>query len=54
MAEFKVLKDYRDLDKKRLVKAGEEVEMTVKRSEEIEDKLGKGFLKRLDPPESKK
>lgn len=44
MAKFKVSKPYRDLELGRKLKANEEVEMTVKRSEEIEKILAdKGF-----------
>lgn len=53
MAEFKVLKPYKDVELDRVLKEGEEVEMTVKRSKEIADKLGDDFLKRLDKPPSK-
>lgn len=56
MAKFKVLQPYRDLKlNKRLVK-NEEVEMTVKRSEEIAETLKRkgfkgDFLERIDNKE---
>lgn len=58
MAKFKVLKPYKDLElEKKLIK-NEKVEMTVKRSEEIEKTLsGKGyegpFLERIDNKDKK-
>ncbi|BFL77966.1 hypothetical protein FH103_01785 [Staphylococcus hominis] len=58
MAKFKVLKPYKDLElEKKLIK-NEKVEMTVKRSEEIEKTLSdKGyegpFLERIDNKDKK-
>ena len=58
MAKFKVLKPYKDLKlEKKLIK-NEKVEMTVKRSEEIEKTLSdKGyegpFLERIDNKDKK-
>lgn len=58
MANFKVLKPYKDLElEKKLIK-NEKVEMTVKRSEEIEKTLSdKGyegpFLERIDNKDKK-
>lgn len=58
MAKFKVLKPYKDLGlEKKLIK-NEKVEMTVKRSEEIEKTLSdKGyegpFLERIDNKDKK-
>ena len=59
MAKYKVLKGYRDAELKRHIRAGEEVELTVKRAEEIERKLEEqgyedAFLKRLDEPKKAK
>ncbi|MDW4473941.1 hypothetical protein QI106_00560 [Staphylococcus saprophyticus] len=53
MAKFKVLKPYHDLELDKKLKKNDEVEMTVKRSEEVEktlaDKNFDGpFLKRSD------
>lgn len=58
MVKFKVLKPYKDLElEKKLIK-NEKVEMTVKRSEEIEKTLSdKGyegpFLERIDNKDKK-
>ena len=53
MAKFKVLKPYIDRQIGRELRAGEDVEMTVKRSEEIAKTLKKKgykgeFLERID------
>lgn len=53
MALYKVNKPYRDLELGRLLKANDEVEMTVKRAEEVTKSLkdrghGDDFLERLD------
>lgn len=55
MAKFKVLKPYKDLELDQKLKEGEEVEMTVKRSDEVAKTLKeKGyegdFLERVDKP----
>lgn len=59
MAKFKVLKPYKDLKLGRWTKVNEEIEMTVKRSEEITETLKrKGFkgkyLERIDNKKEKK
>ncbi|MEB7460972.1 hypothetical protein ACYCKH_11640 [Staphylococcus capitis] len=44
MAKFKVLKPYTDIELNRKLNENDEVEMTVKRSEEVEKTLSeKGF-----------
>lgn len=44
MAEFKVLKSYKDKEFDKKLKKNQKVEMTVKRSEEVEKTLAdKGF-----------
>lgn len=44
MAEFKVLKSYKDKELDKKLKKNQKVEMTVKRSEEVEKTLAdKGF-----------
>ena len=53
MALYKVNKPYRDLELGKLLQTGEEVEMTVKRAEEVTKSLkdrghGDDFLERLD------
>ncbi|WP_436870209.1 hypothetical protein [Staphylococcus shinii] len=52
MAQFKVNKSYKDLEIGRVLNADEQVEMTVKRSEEVEKTLEKAgykgpFLERI-------
>ena len=39
MAKFKVGFDFKDLEENKVLKKGEEVERTVKRADEINDKL---------------
>lgn len=58
MAKFKVLKPYKDLELEKNLIKNEKVEMTVKRSEEIEKTLSdKGyegpFLERIDNKDKK-
>lgn len=51
MANYKVLKEFRDKETKELYTAGKEIEMTVKRAEEAEKNLAKfggPFLERTD------
>ena len=43
MAKFKVLKAYRDKELDRDLEVNDEVEMTVKRSEEVKTLSDKGF-----------
>lgn len=52
MAKFKVLKPYKDLELEKDLKKNDEVEMTVKRSEEVENNLSENgfngpFLERI-------
>lgn len=56
MAKFKVLKDFRDIHTKEIYEANSEIEMTVKRSEEVTKNLDASFLQRIEeePPKSKK
>lgn len=51
MAKFKVLKRYRDTHTKVVQEVGAEIEMTVKRSEELASNLDDTYLERLDVPE---
>lgn len=53
MAKFKVLKTFRDIHTGEVYEAKKEIEMTVKRSEEVAANLGDTFLKRLDEPKTK-
>ncbi|MFB4471826.1 hypothetical protein ACDI16_02510 [Oceanobacillus caeni] len=59
MAKFKVLQPYKDLEIGRKLKKNEEIEMTVKRSEEVAETLEvKGFkgefLERIDNKKDEK
>lgn len=51
MAKFKVLNRFKDLKKDEVHEAGETVDMTIKRADEIEAKLkdyNRDFLERID------
>lgn len=51
MAKYKVLKKFRDTHTKKVYKENAEIEMTVKRADEVEKNLDSSFLERLDRPE---
>ena len=51
MPKFKVLKTFRDKHSKKLYEMGSEIEISVKRANEIEKNLGKSFLSRVDEEE---
>lgn len=53
MAKYKVLKKFRGIKEKRVFEPKDEIDITVKRGDEIEEKLGKGFIERLDKTEEK-
>lgn len=53
MAKFKVLKKFRDIHTKDVYDGNSEIEMTVKRSEEVAKNLDDSYLERLDAPDSK-
>lgn len=53
MAKFKVLKAFRDIHTGEIYEPKKEIEMTVKRSDEVVSNLGDTFLKRLDEPKTK-
>lgn len=57
MAKFKVLKEYKDKKLNKVVKAGEEIEITVKRADEINEALKSfdgPFVERVEEPKEKK
>ncbi|EIT7294074.1 MULTISPECIES: hypothetical protein [Listeria] len=54
MAKFEVLKKFKDKETKEVYEKGTEIELTVKRADEISDNLGTSFLKRLDEPKKDK
>lgn len=59
MAKFKVLKPYKDLEIGRKLEENEEVEMTIKRADEVAETLRKKgfkgkFLERIDNKKDEK
>lgn len=56
MAKFKVELTYKDLEKDDILNVGDEVEMTVKRADEVNEKLAQygTVLTRLDVPQKQK
>ena len=55
MAKFKVELTYKDLEEDNILNVGDEVEMTVKRADEVNEKLAQygTVLTRLDVPKAK-
>ena len=53
MAKFKVLKSFRDTHTKDVYKKDAEIEMTVKRADEVAKNLDGSFLERIDNKEKK-
>lgn len=51
MAKYKVLKTFRDKETREVYKPNTEIEMTVKRAEEVEKNLDGSFLERIDKEE---
>lgn len=51
MAKYKVLKKFRDIHTKKVYKTNTEIEMTVKRANEVEKNLDGSFLERIDKDE---
>lgn len=51
MAKYKVLKKFRDIHTKEVYKPNIEIEMTVKRANEVEKNLDGSFLLRIDTDE---
>lgn len=50
MAKYKVLKPFRDIETKQVYDANKEIEMTVKRANEVEKNLDSSFLERIEEP----
>lgn len=48
MAEFKVLKDFKDVHTGEVYSEGDEIEMTVKRSKEVAKNLDDTYLERIE------
>lgn len=53
MVKYKVLKTFRDKDTQKIFEVGSEIEIPVKRANEIEKSLGGSALSRLDDEEKK-
>lgn len=53
MAKFKVKKTFKDIHTDEVYKPNTEIEMTVKRAEEVEKNLDDSFLVRVDTPDKK-
>lgn len=51
MAKYKVLKKFRDKETKEIYEPNTEIEMTVKRADEVEKNLDGSFLVRIDKEE---
>jgi len=53
MAKYKVLKSFRDIHTNEIYKVKSEIEMTVKRANEVEKNLDSSFLVRVEELEEK-
>jgi len=53
MAKYKVLKPFRDIHTNEIYKLNSEIEMTVKRANEVEKNLDSSFLVRVEESEEK-
>ncbi len=53
MAKYKVLKAFRDIHTNEVYKVNSEIEMTVKRANEVEKNLDSSFLVRIDEKDDK-
>lgn len=51
MVKYKVLKKFKDIHTKEVYEPNNEIEMTVKRAEEVEKNLDDSFLVRVDNKE---
>ena len=51
MAKFKVLKKFRNKETREMYEPKQVIDITVKRADEIKQKLGKGFLERIEEKE---
>lgn len=54
MAKFKVLKEFKDIHTKKIYKIDQEIDMTVKRANEVEQNLDSSFLSRIEEKEDEK
>lgn len=53
MAKYKVLKKFRDVHTNEIYEPNTEIEMTVKRANEVEKNLDSSFLVRVDKEDEK-
>lgn len=53
MVKYKVLKTFKDIHTEEVYEPNTEIEMTIKRAEEVEENLDSSFLVRVDPPDKK-
>jgi hypothetical protein len=53
MVKYKVQKTFKDIHTEEVYKKNTEIEMTVKRAEEVEKNLDDSFLIRIDEPNKK-
>lgn len=53
MAKYKVLKAFRDIHTNEVYTVNSEIEMTVKRANEVEKNLDSSFLTRVDEKDEK-
>jgi hypothetical protein len=53
MAKYKVLKAFRDIHTNKVYEVNSEIEMTVKRANEVEKNLDSSFLVRVEETEEK-
>lgn len=53
MVKYKVQKNFKDIHTSETYKKNTEIEMTIKRAEEVEKNLDDSFLVRIDEPEKK-
>lgn len=53
MVKYKVQKTFKDIHTKEVYKKNAEIEMTIKRAEEVEKNLDDSFLVRIDEPDKK-
>lgn len=53
MAKYKVLKTFRDIHTNEIYEPNSEIELTVKRANEVEKNLDSSFLVRIDEKDDK-
>lgn len=53
MVKYKVLKSFKDIQTNEIYKKNAEIEMTIKRAEEVEKNLDDSFLVRIEEADKK-